>query len=175
MTDKEKLKKSDEPEATPEEKQKKEVKQNDFSEKVSDSSKSIDTQKIPAVDEKKTEIPKEEEKNGTTHEKKPLQTVKEEVEKVANESWFLLKKAFGKVKEISNDATELTKLKIEHKKLLDRKEAILLDIGKSVWEKHKNGERLKAKDYESQFEELEQLEQNIAELKEKIDKIKILQ
>lgn len=120
----------------------------------------------------------EERESGTQEpgsEKKPLETVKEEIEKVAEEGWQLLKKAFGRVKEISSDATELTKLKLEHKKLLDKKEEILLRIGTDIWEKQKKGEKIDLKDFEEQFAQLTTLEKEIEDLKSKIENIKILQ
>ncbi|GAB4179294.1 MAG: hypothetical protein Kow00108_15280 [Calditrichia bacterium] len=106
---------------------------------------------------------------------KPVANFFNEVEKLAKDGFAFLRKTADKMKEFSSEAAELTKLKLEHKKYVDEKEALIKKLGEHVWRLQKESSLTDLQDkFSDIFSSLEELEKKIAAKKEEIEKIQLI-
>lgn len=100
--------------------------------------------------------------------------MKQDLENMAKQSLDFVKQTFQRVKIFSKDATELTRLKIERKKVLDEKEKILLTIGEKVWETTRTGNDYRQLDFGTELDRLASLEEKLKKVDEEIAAIDLL-
>ncbi|GAB4379080.1 MAG: hypothetical protein Kow0042_28110 [Calditrichia bacterium] len=132
--------------------------------------KTKETGSKPKPEEITQQAKTQEKKSASTDDK--LKEIGDKIISTADKGVQFAKEMFEKAKHFSVETTELTRLRIEIRKLRNRQDNIYREMGKKLWEMKKNEtfQKIRAK-FEGEFKQLEELEAEISEKEKQIQNI----
>jgi uncharacterized protein Yka (UPF0111/DUF47 family) len=131
-------------------------------------------QKAKKVEETKTQEVVEEQVDMKESTDEKLRRVGDKLSDAADKGVEVIKDVFGKVKDFSVDAAELTKLKVEIHRLKSERDRLYTVMGEKLWEL-KDSEKIKEVQaiFQDDFDKLKELESDISQKEKQAAKISL--